>query len=355
MDAIGKWILVNCKFANKPLVVDWDEVARLIQEGLTNGPVAERLHLNPTWLSAKTRARFYSPDSPHYSPELLTKSRENLSAILRERTTLQMAPQKIPINWDIVLQRINEGVTLIPIAAEQGINESSLRQRIKSKFLNQNSPDYNPQIAEKIRENASNASRDSTLRRWQDPEYRRNQEERLRRFWDDPEYRRRKVEESRARWEQEEYRQMMSEKAQLQHQAPGFTDMLHEKAKERWRDDPEFAARMREEQSERSRIMWADPEGRQRQMERLQEQFADPAERARMSEIARQYWENPNPRHSLMRSNFWEWIAAFPPEKQKDILRAINARDAGKRSPPAALAWIKGFCKFSTISNNYKS
>lgn len=320
MNAVGKWILANCRFANRPLVIDWDEVARLIREGLTSVPMAERLHVNPTWLRKKIKDRFYDQASPYYSPELLAKSRENVSKTTREK-------KQSPIDWDVVLRRINEGAILATIATEQGLSAGGLQGRIKSRFLDPDSPDYNPQIAERIAENASNARSEKSLIRWQDPEFRKLREDEARIRAQDPDLRRRVGEESRARWEQEEYRERMSEKSRQQHQVPGYTEMLHNKARERWSNDPEFAARMKEEQSVRQRALMADPEKRRRQVELGKERFSDPAERARMSELMKRYWENPtDPRHQLQRSNFQEWLAAFPAEKQEEILRAIRAK-----------------------------
>jgi hypothetical protein len=174
--------------------------------------------------------------------------------------------KKLQIDWDFVLRRINEGKTISAIAREIGASHSGLSRRIKLKFLDPNSPTHDAQIASKIRENER--------ARWEDPEYKAEQAARMRSLW-----------------------------------TPEFREAHENRLRQQWLD-PAYREEQSKLMSEQARARWADPEYRAKKTEEMNQQWLDPAYRKRMME-----------RQQM--TDFWGWLANFPPEKQQEILLAI--------------------------------
>jgi hypothetical protein len=73
----------------------------------------------------------------------------------------------------------------------------------------------------------------------------------------------------------------------------------------------------RAKQSQYIKARWQDPEYQELQRQHAIKRWQDPQYRAQKMQYIQDRWN---------KTDFWQWLNTFPPEKQKEIIHAINAR-----------------------------
>jgi hypothetical protein len=151
-------------------------------------------------------------------------------------------------------------------------------------------------------------------------------------IWADPEKRVGRLKSllaaGRKRWQDPEQKTVLAAK-------------MSELSKKRWAD-PEFKANLSAKLSainkkpeaiarrvEQNKKLWADPEFRANFSATMEKLWDDPEFKNKKSEIAKKLWTDPEYRDKTMQNNpmitdFWNHLATFPPEKQRQILTAIG-------------------------------
>jgi len=334
-------------------------VASIINEGRSIGEIAADLGISSGFLSTSINKHFFTPASPAYSPQLLAKARENKAIKMKE--SLEM-----PIDWDRTVSLVNEGRTLTDIARTMGVSDTGLGDRFRSRYGDPASLFYDPSLIARVRENHLRQRGERTRTMRQEPGRREEQSRRVRELWQDPEYvarttqiwdaERREEQSRRTRemWQDPEYAAHMAQIWDAQHR-----EEASRRTREMWQD-PEFVARMTQ--------MWQEPEYREEAARRTREMWQDPEFAARMRQMTTEMWQNPEHVERMRRifrdpeyrrkvhenhpaqANFWQWISKFPPEKQREILRAINAKASESALPQftSQASWVASNCKFAS-------
>jgi len=82
---------------------------------------------------------------------------------------------------------------------------------------------------------------------------------------------------------------------------------------------------------ERSKSTTQSPEFRAKMSQITQQAWQNPEYRERMIQAIRQVWRDPKYKEKMLPKipqwdDFWSWLDTFPPEKQKEIMRAMMAK-----------------------------
>lgn len=187
------------------------------------------------------------------------------------------------IDWSKVEERLREGASLTQIGREMGVpGRSDMLDRLFRKRISD--PAHPLRLLAK--ENALRARASHPVH--QSPETK----DRRRRQWT-PEKRRERSEQLKDMWTQPEYQ----------------ADMANARTQ-----------------------TWTQPEYRAKMQELRSKQWEDPAFRARMQAVRedpqwKEYWlERRRANPPASNTDFWGWLAAFPEDKQQQILKAIRMK-----------------------------